>query len=86
MNRISHRITTLCSKLKDWTDDPISDVRRVYNASASAKIPAHQVNGIWHYYGEDREAILEGLGLRPKASDPVVRHRHETVSAIIAAA
>jgi len=68
MTRISRRITTLCFKLKDWTDDPTPDVRRVYNAAASAKIPAHQVNGIWHYYEEDREAILGGLGLRPKAS------------------
>lgn len=84
MNRISRRITSLCSKIKDWSDDPIpGGVRGVYNASASAKIPAHQVNGIWHYYEEDREAILAGLGLRPKASDAVVRHR-EAVSSIAA--
>ncbi len=71
MNRVSHRITALCGKLKDWTDDPTPDVRQVYNAAASAKIPAHQVNGLWHFFEEDREAILAGLGLRPKVSKPV---------------
>ncbi len=86
MTRISRRITALCGKLKDWTDDPTPDVRRVYNAAASAKIPAHQVNGLWHFFEEDREAILDGLGLRPKASDPIIRDRHETVSTSIAAA
>jgi len=68
MTRISCRLSTLCFKLKDWTDDTIPGSRQTYAAAISAKFPAHQVNGIWHVYVEDREAILEGLGLRPKAS------------------
>lgn len=68
MTRMSRRITTLCFTLKDWTDDPIPAQRQAYAAATSAKFPAHQVNGIWHYFEEDREAILKGLGLRPKAA------------------
>lgn len=61
----ARRITTLCSKLKDWTDDPIPSQRTIYDRACSARFPAHQVNGIWHYQDDDREAILRGLGLRP---------------------
>lgn len=64
-----HRITTLCSKLRDWTDDPIPGQRRIYDRVCSATIPAVQVNGIWHYRDDDRDAILRGLGLRPRASE-----------------
>lgn len=68
----THRITTLCSKLKDWTDDPIPGQRLVYDRACSARIPAHQVNGIWHYRDDDRDAILRGLGLRPRGAE--LRH------------
>lgn len=62
------RITTLCSKLVVWTSDNIPGQRKVYEAAVSARIPAFQVNGIWHFHEEDRDAILAGLGLRPKAT------------------
>ena len=64
----SRRITTLCSKLKEWTDDDIPGQRIIYERACSARIPAHQVNGLWHYRDDDREAILHGLGLRPRAT------------------
>ena len=67
MTRTSRRISTACHWLKNWTDDPIPGMRKVHESAVSAKFPAHQVNAIWHYYEEDREAILAGLGLRPKA-------------------
>lgn len=62
------RITTLCANLGIWTEDSIPGQRKVYEAAVSARIPAFQVNGLWHYHEEDRDAILIGLGLRPKAA------------------
>lgn len=69
------RITTLCSKLPSWTDDPIPNPRKVYEGAIGARFPAHQVNGIWHFFEEDRDAILRGLGLHPKSAGHARDHR-----------
>ena len=80
MTRTSRRISTACHWLKDQTDDPIPGMRKVHECAVSARFPAHQVNGIWHFYEDDREAILAGLGLRPKAKR-LSRSHHVSESA-----
>ncbi len=60
----SHRITTLTHKLKALTDDAAPNNRATYNAAVSARYPAHQVNGIWHYDEDDLPAIMAAFGLR----------------------
>ena len=62
------RITTLCSRLRLLTDDPVPGQRIVYAGAVSARFPAHQVNGIWHTYEEDDLAVMAALGLRPKTA------------------
>lgn len=66
----SPRITTLSHKLKALTDDAAPGNRAIYTAAVSARFPAHQVNGIWHYDENDLPAIMACFGLRPKASAP----------------
>lgn len=75
MTLTRRRISTACHWLKDYTDDPIPGMRKVQESAVSAKFPAHQVNGIWHFYEEDREEILKGLGLRPRGAEHA-RGRH----------
>ena len=66
----SHRITTLPHRLKVLTNDTAPNNRAVYGAAVSARFPAHQVNGIWHYDEVDLPAIMGCFGLRPKTSKP----------------
>lgn len=75
MTRTSHRITSLASKARLLTDDPVPGQRKVYEGAVSARFEAHQINGIWHYYEEDLPAIMAAFGLRPKASKPVHNSR-----------
>ena len=63
----SNRITTLPHKLKALTNDAVPGIRAFYNAAVSARFPAHQVNGIWHFHDEDVPAIMACFGLQPKA-------------------
>ncbi len=67
----SPRITTLSHKLKTLTEDATPGNRAIYNAAVSARFPAHQVNGIWHYDEDDLPAIMACFGLRPKGSKPI---------------
>ena len=66
----SPRITTLPHKLKPLTDDAVPGIRAIYNAAVSARFPAHQVNGIWHYDEGNLPAIMACFGLTPKANKP----------------
>lgn len=70
MTRTPRRITSFASEARLLTDDPIPGQRKVYESAVSANFPAHQVNGIWHYYQEDLPTIMAYFGLRPKASAP----------------
>ncbi len=64
------RITTLCFRLRQKTDDALPGHRAIYEAAVSARFPAHQVNGLWHSYEEDDAAVMAVFGLRPKADEP----------------
>lgn len=66
MTKAPKRITTLLHELRSITDDPLPNQRFVYAATVSARIPAHQINGIWHYYEADLPTIRDTFGLRPK--------------------
>jgi len=67
MTKAPKRITSLLHRLRSYTDDPLPNQRFVYAATVSARIPAHQINGLWHYYEEDVPTIGDAFGLRPKA-------------------
>ncbi len=62
----SPRISTLPHRLKTLTDDAVPGQRAAYIAAVSARFPAHQVNGIWHFREADLPAILAAFNLRPK--------------------
>ena len=64
---MSSRITTLPIRIKPLTDDAVPNIRAFYNAAVSARFPAHQVNGIWHFHDEDVPEIMAYFDLRPKA-------------------
>ena len=76
----SHRITTLTHKLKALTDDAAPNNRATYNAAVSARYPAHQVNGIWHYDEDDLPAIMAAFGLRSGCGPRPARRPARTAS------
>lgn len=79
----AHRITTLPRSLLNYTDQPVPNSRKLYYDAISAKFPAHQVNGIWHYEAADLPMIAAAYGLAPRVQGP---QRRETVTASATAA
>ena len=69
--RNRQRLTALASELKNYTGklEGFSG-RKLYYDAVSAKFPAHQVGGIWHFYADDLPTIAEAYGLAPKATAP----------------
>ena len=84
--RNHQRLTALAAALKDYTGkaDNLSG-RKLYYDAVSARFPAHQVSGIWHFYVDDLPTIAAAYGLSPKATASGSRaHRASTSTAAAA--
>jgi len=79
------RISTLPRALLNFTGQSSPSPRKLYEGAVSAKYPAHQVNGIWHYDEQDLPVIAAAYGLSPKKVRPE-RRRKVNSSSVSAAA
>ena len=84
--RNRQRLTALATALKDYTGkaDNLSG-RKLYYDAVSARFPAHQVSGIWHFYVDDLPVIAAAYGLTPKATASGSRAHRAAASAPAAA-
>jgi hypothetical protein len=63
-----HRITGLPARLREYTDQTVPPIRKLYEGAVNGKFPAYQVNKIWHFDESNVPAIAAAYGLAPKAA------------------
>ena len=70
-DRVPVRLTSLPAAIKAAGYQPV-EYRLIRETAINAIIPAHQRQGIWHYYAEDAGEIVKVLKL-PRLAKPVRR-------------
>ena len=55
--------------------DDLPPCRKLWQGAVERRFPAHQVNGVWHFFPKDVPKIgaAYGLRLRPKTNAPASR-------------
>jgi hypothetical protein len=53
--------------------DDLPPYRKLWQGAVERRFPAHQVNGVWHFFPEDVPKIGAAYGLRLKTNAPASR-------------
>jgi hypothetical protein len=70
--RMSLRLSRLPHELAQagFRCDDLPPYRKLWEGAVERRFPAHQVNGVWHFFPEDVPRISAAYGLRLKNAVP----------------